>query len=228
MLAAIVTAAGSGTRFGGEKILVPVEGRPLLYLTLERIARIGSVDEVVLVLPHGRIEPIQRRYGEDLESLGLTRYASGGDTRQQSVRNGLRACSSSADLILVHDAVRPLFSPEAAAEAVRVAAEHGAAILARPAQDTLKQVDSELRITGTVPREEIWHAETPQVFRRDVLVRAFERARADGFTGTDEASLVERIGVTVRVVRGSPFNVKVTEREDVALLTALLMKEGGP
>lgn len=222
MVSAIVTAAGAGVRFGGEKILVPVRGRPLLYWTLERIRLVPGVSETVLVLPRARIETVQRRHGEELEALGVSRYAAGGETRQESVERGLAALGADDDLVLVHDAVRPNFSPAVAAEAVRVAGETGAAIVAVPARDTLKRVDSELRIVGTVPREEVWHAETPQVFRRSLLAAAFAAARAEGFTGTDEASLVERTGNPVAVVRGGPFNVKVTERADLSLLAAVL------
>lgn len=227
MLAAIVTAAGSGTRFGGEKILAPVLGTPLIHHTIRRIRRIEGIGPIVLVLPPDRLGPILEKYGGGLAMRGVTEFVAGGATRQESVGNGLAAVPARTEIVLVHDAVRPLFSVSAADRAVAAARETGAAIVAVPARDTLKRVDDEQRIAMTVPREEIWQAETPQVATRDLLEEAYRRAAEDGFTGTDEASLLERIGVTVSVVRGDPWNVKVTEKEDVRIVTALLEEEGG-
>ena len=224
MLTAIVTAGGAGVRFGGEKILIPVIGEPLVMHTLRRIRRLAGLVAVSLVLPPARLPAIRKELGPALERLGVTNLIPGGATRMESVGNGLAAAET--ELVLVHDAVRPLFDVAAADRAVAVARESGAAIVAVPARDTLKRVDDELRIAGTVPREEIWHAETPQVVRREILIEAYRRAAEDGFIGTDEASLVERTGVPVAVVDGGPWNVKVTEREDVAVVTALLSAEG--
>ncbi|MEN8150031.1 MAG: 2-C-methyl-D-erythritol 4-phosphate cytidylyltransferase [Planctomycetota bacterium] len=224
MLTAIVTAGGAGVRFGGEKILSPVRGEPLVFHTVRRIGRLAGVARVFLVLPPSRLPAIREEHGEALERLGVTDWIPGGTTRMESVGNGLAAAETG--FVLVHDAVRPRFDVAAADRAVELARESGAAIVAVPARDTLKRVDGEHRIAGTVPREEVWHAETPQVMRREVLVEAYRRAEADGFVGTDEASLVERIGVPVSVVDGGPWNVKVTEREDLAVVTALLGGEG--
>lgn len=225
MHAAVVTAAGSGSRFGGEKILADVRGRPLLQWTLARLRRVPGVGEVTLVLALGREKAIREEHGPRLTALGVTRIVTGGATRQESVRAGVHATPEESDLVLVHDAVRPCFSIPAAARVIEAAAATGAAILAVPARDTLKRVDGELAIEETVRREGIWHAETPQVVRRALYLEACRRAAEDGFTGTDEASLVERIGVRVRVVAGPPFNVKVTERRDLLVVDALLGAE---
>ncbi len=226
MIGVVLTAGGAGVRFGGEKILVTVLGEPLIFHTLRRVVRLEAVSEVVVTLPANRLAAIEEQYGPRLRAAGVTRLVAGGETRQESVRNGIEALSSAVDMIVVHDAVRPVFSVEAADRAVAEARVTGAAIVAVPARDTLKRVDLERSITGTVERSRVWHAETPQVVRRSLLEEAFTRAAAEGFTGTDEASLLERIGQRVVVVQGGPFNVKVTEREDLAVVEALLRGDG--
>lgn len=225
MLGVVLTAGGAGVRFGGEKILVPVLGQPLLFHTLARLGRMAGVAEIVVTLPAARLPAIASEYGARLSAAGVTKLIVGGDTRQQSVWNGIGGLSPSVDLVAVHDAVRPVFSVAAADRAVAVAREQGAAIVAVPARDTLKRVDSDLAITGTVERSMVWHAETPQVARRDLMEQAYSAAAAESFTGTDEASLLERIGQRVIVVRGVPFNVKVTEIEDLVVVEALLARE---
>lgn len=225
MLGTIVTAGGAGVRFGGEKILVPVAGKPLIFHTLERLQRVEGVGAVVLVLPGERIDAIRAEFGPGLAARGVTRIVPGGETRQASVRRGLEALPGDADPVLVHDAVRPCFSPLAASRAVARAREIGAALVAVPARDTLKRADPELRVRDTVPRDVVWHAETPQVVRREVLLEAYRRADLDGFVATDEASLVEHLGRPVALVRGGPWNVKVTEPADVAVVEAVLSAE---
>jgi len=185
---------------------------------------VAGVSAVLLTLPPDRVGPVREEHGSALEGLGVTGLVPGGATRMKSVGNALAVAATG--FVLVHDAVRPLFDVAAADRAVAAARQSGAAIVAVPARDTLKRVDAELRIASTVPREEVWHAETPQVVRRDLLLEAYRRAAQDGFTGTDEASLLERIGVKVAVVAGGPWNVKVTEREDLAVVAALLRRGG--
>ncbi len=230
MLGTIVAAGGAGARFGGEKILAPLGGVPVLLRTLDRLARIRDVREMVLVLPPARIGEIGRTLGGELSARGVTRIVPGGETRQASVANGLAALPPEADLVLVHDAVRPLFSLRAAEEVVDRAREAGAAILAVPARDTLKRVAEEKGepvARETVPREGIWLAETPQVFRGDLLRAALRLAPRSDSGATDEAALVERLGHPVRVVRGPPGNVKITEPRDLEILEALLEREVG-
>ncbi len=225
-LGAIVAAAGSGTRFGGEKTLALLLGRPLLCVTVDRLRRLPGLGGIVVVLAPDRLPAVRAEWGAALAAGGRVEFAPGGARRQDSVRNGLAALPPEVDLVLVHDAVRPLFSVPAAERAVAVARESGAAVVGVPARDTLKAVGEGGVVRGTLPRDEVWHAETPQVFRRSVLAEAFRRAEEDSFAATDEASLVEHAGGRVAMVRGTPWNVKVTERSDLAVVTALLGKEG--
>jgi len=152
----------------------------------------------------------------------------GGDSRQQSVEKALAALAPDTDLVAVHDAVRPFIDLETIHKAFDEAAETGAAIVAVPAVDTVKQVTrgtSQVRVRATLPREKLVMAQTPQVFRYDLITRAFESARADGFIGTDESSLVERLDVEVSVVMGTDRNIKITKPGDMDLANAFLRSQ---
>ncbi len=157
---------------------------------------------------------------------GLSTPVAGGGTRQESVAAGLAALSPGAAYVAVHDAARPLIAPDAIDRVVETALAHGAAILAAPVSDTIKLV-SEGAIASTPPRPHCYAAQTPQVFRVDWLREAHEKAAAEGYTGTDDAELVERLGVPVRVVTGDPRNRKVTDAEDLAWVEARL-RQGAP
>jgi 2-C-methyl-D-erythritol 4-phosphate cytidylyltransferase len=165
----------------------------------------------------GRMESMIVEYGLDSQ----VRVVEGGDTRQESVGQALKALSATDDdVILVHDAVRPLIDPATIERTIEAVENYGAAIVGLPAVDTIKQVERTARgaiVTATIPREHIVQAQTPQGFRWSVLRQAFADAEADGFVGTDEASIVERSGVQVAVVLGSPANLKITHPGDLQL-----------
>ena len=213
-VAVILPAAGLGTRMGkgtaektgtSRKQFMLLEGSPILMHTVRKFIASPRVGEIVVAVR-----------GEDLEWVGgmlsrgfpghRVRAVEGGNSRQQSVGNALRALDPDTDLVAVHDAVRPFIDRETIDKVLDEAAETGAAIVGLPAVDTVKQVSrgtGKVRIRATLPREKLVMAQTPQVFRYDLLLRAFESARDDGFIGTDEASLVERLDVDVTVVMGS-------------------------
>ena len=222
MVGTIVTAGGAGVRFGGEKIFAPVLGEPLLYHTLARLSEAPEIGEITLVLPAARIDAVRDVHGEALSRFGVARYVAGGVTRQKSVANGVATLPAEVDMIVVHDAVRPLVRPSLVSAVIRAARANGCAIAATPVHDTLKRADAELFIVETVRREGIWRAETPQVVGRDLFEAALRLADAVGFVGTDEASLVEHAGREVVLVRSDATNIKVTEPEDLAVVEALL------
>ncbi len=212
--AVIVAAAGEGRRLGARlpKALVPLAGRPLFLHSVLAFAKLSFVREIVLVLPGAWIERVRRAHGGELDRLKVRAMVPGGARRQDSVRAGLAA--TRAGVVLVHDAARPLVTARAARAVALAAARHGAAVLAAPAVDTIKVADRRGRVVATPDRATVWHAQTPQGFRREVLARAYRkagRARA-----TDDAQLVERAGGTVVVVPGDASNFKVTTREDLA------------
>jgi 2-C-methyl-D-erythritol 4-phosphate cytidylyltransferase len=217
----VIVAAGSSSRTGdGElKQFKWVAGRPMLLHSLQLFQSRADVAMVVCVVPRQYAgDPPPWLFQSDGERLLLS---VGGRTRAESVRNGIADLPASCRLILVHDAARPLV-PMAVIDRVVDAVRAGqSAIAALPVVDTLKTVDADGRIVGTVPREGLWRAQTPQGFPRDVLLRAHRAAQDGGYDGTDDAALVERIGEPVVVVRGSERAMKVTEAGDFDRAEAL-------
>jgi len=215
---AIIVAGGTGDRFGAAtpKQFLPLLGKPLLAHALAPFESCESIESLVLVLPAGGFagyrETMAPFYGHK-----PVRVVPGGATRQDSTWEGLRAIDRDGGaLVAVHDGARPLADSELIARVVTAAAETGAAIAGVPVVETLKEVSGDDTIVGTVDRRRFCRAQTPQCFRVELLRRGFDEARADGFIGTDEAALVERVGATIRVVVGSEHNIKVTSPEDWA------------
>lgn len=217
---ALVPAGGSGERFGGgvAKQFLPVAGRSLLAWTLSRLIAAG-LDEIVVALPAGAALPADASFG------GAVRVVHGGATRQDSVANCIaNAPGAPGDLLLVHDGARAAVNPLDVRATITAAHASDGAVLGRPVSDTVKRV-SDGRIVSTVERSELFRAETPQVFRRSVFERALDLARRDGFVGTDEAALVERLSdATVRAVLARYPNPKLTEPADLAVVEALLRR----
>jgi 2-C-methyl-D-erythritol 4-phosphate cytidylyltransferase len=226
MNVAIVVAGGKGTRFGGNrpKQFLELDGLPIIIHTLRQFEQSCQIEEVVVVLAAEEIAPFHSL----VERFGLpkvSRVVAGGETRSQSVRNGLAAIET-ANIVAVHDGVRPLVNPEEIDRTVMVAAERGAAILVAPVGDTIKRVDDG-RISDTLPRKTLRRALTPQCFRFEILRRAYANLgelEAAGVDVTDDSFLVEQLGVPVTAVEGAPGNIKITTAEDLALAEALLNK----
>jgi 2-C-methyl-D-erythritol 4-phosphate cytidylyltransferase len=234
----IIPAAGLGTRMAGAKHsgkatakqFSEVAGTPILIRSLRRFAAVKAVTEIVVALRSTEIAQFQPRL--DQEKLAKpVRLVAGGDNRQDSVHNALRSLQAKPDdLVLVHDGVRPFVDTEIIENVIKAAKKHAAAIAGVPAVDTVKQVDRTADgalIKTTIPREKIVLAQTPQGFRFDLIQRAFEEAAVIGFLGTDEASLVERIGHPVHVVMGSARNLKITTPADMELAEFLAADERG-
>ena len=230
----IIPAAGLGTRMtsaasakdkkpAASKQFVELHGTPILLHTLRSFANSPEIAEIFVALRKAEIEPFRERLQRETPEIlkKKTVLLEGGENRQQSVANALAAvAANSDDVVLVHDAVRPFVTEEIIRDVIAGAAKYGAAITGVPAMDTVKQVERTAEgaiIKATIPREKIVMAQTPQGFRYDVLKKAFDEAVADGFIGTDEASLVERSGHQVAVVMGSPRNMKITTPADLEL-----------
>ena len=199
-------------------------GKPVVVHTLEALASVrdlGSITVAVRDHEQERAGTLLAQYASALPKGLVLAVVGGGETRQRSVQRALDtvACEDE-DLVVVHDAVRPLVEPAAIERVLAAARQHGAAILAMPATDTIKQVEriaAGALITATIPRENIVQAQTPQAARAGLLRRAVREAAADGFAGTDEASLLERAGIAVAVVAGSASNLKITQAADLPL-----------
>jgi 2-C-methyl-D-erythritol 4-phosphate cytidylyltransferase len=234
----IIPAAGLGTRMApvpagvaDKKKISPAKqftelgGTPILIHTLRKFAAVDAVSEIWIALRENEIAGFRARLESEAKDVlnKKVELVAGGEHRQQSVENALHALAAAAhpeDVVLVHDAVRPLVTREIIQEVIEAAQKYGAAIAGLPAVDTIKQVERTPEgalVKATIPRAGIVLAQTPQGFRHRVIQKAFAEASADGFVGTDEASLVERSGHSVAVVMGSPRNMKITTPADMEL-----------
>ncbi len=212
---AVVPAGGSGVRLGARtpKQYLSLHGVPLLVRTLRTLARTPCVDGLVVVVPRDRVAATRAL----LASSRVPRVIAvvpGGAERQESVWEGLQACPPEAEWILVHDAVRPFVTPDLVEDVLAAARETGAATCGLPVRETVKRARDGV-VESTLDREGLWLIQTPQAFRRPLLREAHERARREGYRGTDDAVLVERLGRPVGIVPGSPQNLKVTTRDDL-------------
>ena len=236
----IIPAAGLGTRMSpasdarskkpaASKQFSEIGGTPILIHTLRKFAASPEVAEIYVALRANEMAGFQTRLKADKELSGKKiELVEGGEHRQQSVAHAIDAVRAAGDdIVLVHDAVRPFVTEEIIHDVIEAAQKYGAAIAGMPAVDTIKQVERTSEgavITATVPRERVVMAQTPQGFRYRVLKQAFDEATADGFLGTDEASLVERSGHEVAVVMGSPRNIKITTPADMELAEFFLKR----
>jgi 2-C-methyl-D-erythritol 4-phosphate cytidylyltransferase len=222
----ILPAAGLGTRMAGPqpKQFLALNGQPILIHSLRAFAAVERVTAIYVAVRKTETERVQSQIAEHAAEFGppgRVRVVEGGDNRQESVSHALAALTAAADdIVLVHDAVRPLIDAATIDRTIDAVIEHGAAIVGLPAVDTIKQVERTAHgalVTSTIPREFVVLAQTPQGFRYGLLRRAFAEATADGFVGTDEASVVERAGHPVAVVHGSQVNLKITQPGDLEL-----------
>ncbi len=210
MRACVILAGGEGRRLGVRKQFVEIGGKPLFMYSLEKALKL--FEEVILVLPEDVLGKVSLPEG--------VKRVAGGRERQDSVLNGI--LETEAEVVVIHDAVRPLATEEMFREVASLG-DYDGKIVAVPSRDTLKEVSGDA-VIRTLDRSQIWLSQTPQAFRRKVLLECHFRARNEGFFGTDDASLLERYGYRVGVVQGSYWNVKVTYREDLRFLEKLLSK----
>ena len=236
--AVILPAAGLGTRMGraaaektgtSRKQFMLLEGVPILAHTVRKFAAIERVSQIVVAVRPEDIEWVSSMLASEAPH-GRVRVVEGGNSRQQSVGNALAALAPDTQLVAVHDAVRPFIDLETIHKVFDEAAATGAAIVAVPVVDTVKVVAhgaGQVKIRGTLQREKLVLAQTPQVFHYELLQRAFTSATADQFTGTDESSLVERLDIEVSVVLGSDRNIKITKPGDMDLAHLFLASAAG-
>lgn len=218
----IVVAAGRGNRMGSplNKVYLPLGEEPVILRCLRVFEESSLINSYVVVANHGDLSFCRTL----LNSYSLTKLSevvTGGETRQESVAAGLKALPKECRLVAVHDAARPLLEQKVLEGAIRQAADAGAVVVAVPVKDTIK-VAEQGNIKGTPERSSLWIAQTPQVFQRTLLTNALEEARAVGFEGTDDSSLVERLGHAVTIYQGSYENIKITTPEDLVIARALL------
>ena len=231
-VAALIPAAGSGERMGGQvaKPFLQLNGREILAHTLDVFERTALIDDVWVIVGAANLVVCRQGIVERYGFKKVRDVVAGGASRQESVWRGLCRVDPAVDLVVVHDGVRPFVTETVLQETLACAAEHGAAVSAIPLSDTLKRVSPQGEVEGTVPRENLWRTQTPQAFRRQLLETAHQQARQRNLCATDDAGLLESLGHPVRVVRGLEGNIKITTPDDLGLSQRLLGEqpaEGG-
>lgn len=226
---AIIPAGGSGRRLKADKAkqYLLLDEQPILVHSLRVFELAEIINEIIVVVPENDIEFV----GEELVRKNgfkkVTNVVAGGAERQDSVKNGLAAVSEGCDIVVIHDGVRPFVKGEMISSIVKAAGEYHAASIGVKVKDTVKETQNDCIVRKTLPRQNLWLTQTPQAFKYSVLQKAYAAAMNDGYYGTDDASLVERIGIKVKMVAGSYENIKITTPEDLIMAEALLKNRSG-
>ncbi|HTZ40859.1 MAG TPA: 2-C-methyl-D-erythritol 4-phosphate cytidylyltransferase [Syntrophales bacterium] len=226
---AIVPAAGSGNRMGGElsKQYLTLGGIPILVRTLKVLEECPLVSALLVVVPPTDIAIMRDSVLAPWKLKKVAGVIPGGKERQDSVRAGVEALDPDADIVIIHDAVRPFITIDLISHCIRAAGQEGAVTVGVPVKDTMKEVSPDGRVLRTCDRSLLWLTQTPQAFRRDIIESAHRAAVRDGFRGTDDTSLVERMGIPVRMIQGDYNNIKITTPEDLVIAEALLAAKPG-
>ncbi len=222
----IMPAAGLSLRMGANirKPFIMIGEKPVFFYTLEKFCKLKRVKEIIFVVNERDRSTVVEKWSDELKAYKVTKIVTGGERRQDSIYNGLSHLDPDTEIVLIHDAVRPLVKKDEIEAVIKSTEEKGAAIVASPMKLTVKKVNSSLEIIKTVPRHDLWMAQTPQGFKRDLIVKAYEKIKDTNEEFTDDAEVVEKAGHTVGIVLGSDDNIKITTREDLKLAELLLVK----
>lgn len=220
----IIVAAGSGKRMRSAiaKQYIELKGRTILSYTIETFNNSENIDDIVLVTSSDAVDYVRRKIIEKYGFDKVRTIVEGGAERQDSVYKGLKAVDSDTDVVLIHDGVRPFVADKYIAELESIAMEFGGCVLGAPVKDTIKVCDSEGYITDTPKRETLWLAQTPQCFKYDIIMKAYEKAEKEGYRGTDDSMLAERLGIRIKMVKGDYDNIKITTPEDLYMGEVIL------
>lgn len=223
MVTAIFPAAGASRRMGGgkNKIFLELGGEPILIRTLKTFSQSSRINFLIVIVSENDFDDVEELLSST-EDLKPYKVVVGGSERQYSIANGLKFLPDDAEIVLVHDAARPLVSLRVIDEVIDTAERFGGAIAAVPEKNTIKFIDAENFVTYTPPRSKLVEVQTPQGFRRELLIKAYEQAAADKFLGTDDSSLVERIGDRIKIVKSDYRNIKITTPEDFKIAESLI------
>ena len=224
---AVIPAAGLGIRMEGSqaKQFLKIHGKPILALTLEKFQSCPDIHKVIAVVPSKQVDFCREEVVEKYKLTKVVKIIAGGRRRQESVRLGIKASEGLHDIVLIHDGVRPFIEPALISRVIAASRKHRAVITAIPARDTVKEVDETGLVVKTYDRNWIWLVQTPQVFRFKDILKAHERALEEGWEeGTDDAFLMEKMGIPVKVVEGSEHNIKITTPLDLELAKFLLKR----
>ncbi len=215
----IIAAAGMSTRMGSRinKQFIAIDGKPILAHTIDKFEKCRYIDEIILVAKEEEIEYCRKEIVKKYKFNKVANIIRGGKERQDSVYNGLLALDEKTDIVLTHDGARPFVKIENIEDGIKGTIDHGACVIGVPVTDTIKVVCENKTIDSTPQRSLLWAAQTPQCFFKHVLIKGYKNAIADGFVGTDDSSIVERIGYDVKMIMGSYENIKITTPEDIIL-----------
>ncbi|NMA02798.1 MAG: 2-C-methyl-D-erythritol 4-phosphate cytidylyltransferase [Clostridia bacterium] len=221
---ALIAAAGQGKRMGSKlnKQYLPLLGKPVLAHTLEVFQQHPLIDDIIVIATKDEVEFCKKEVVEAFDFNKVSQIVAGGQERQDSIYRGLQSLPEECDLVVVHDGARPLVTPQILTEAIKEAQLSKASVVAVPVKDTIKQVNREGFVEKTLNRAELVSVQTPQVFKKEIILKAYEEAFKKGIYGTDDASLVELWGIKVKVVMGSYENIKITTPEDIELALSLI------
>jgi len=219
----VVVAAGSGTRMNMNmnKIYLDICGKPVLARTLQIFEDNDSIEEIILVLNSNDIVYCKQNVIDVYGFNKVTKIVAGGKERQNSVFNGIREVNENCSIVLIHDGARPFIDDEIIYDSIIAAKEYGAAGIAVPVKDTIKIADADGYVKETPDRSMLWAIQTPQSFKYDVIMNAHLKAIEEGYIGTDDAVLVEKMGYKMKLIKGSYSNIKITTREDIKLAESI-------
>ena len=222
---AVIVSAGKGHRFmeGKKKQFHFLEGKPILAHTLDKFEACPLIRSILLVVGQEDMDYCLKEVVEKFEFKKVSQIVPGGKRRQESVKNGIDALSKNVEVVAIHDGVRPFVTNAMIEDSIQFAVRYGAVVLAMPVKETIKMSNPDGTVLKTLDRESLWQIQTPQTFQVNIIKEAYYRATKDGFVGTDDASLVEHLGVTVHILPGSYTNIKITTPEDL-LLAKLFLK----
>jgi 2-C-methyl-D-erythritol 4-phosphate cytidylyltransferase len=223
MLSAIIVAAGTSRRMGFDKLFAMLGDKPVLAHALRAFEQTQSVTEIIVVGRNDRLAELSKLVKES-GLVKVTKIVAGGDRRQDSVRAGLNELDRRVDFVAVHDAARPLITPQQIERVFEIGRAHGSAVLAEPVRDTLKRVSADCFVSGSVDRESMYALQTPQVFSRDLLGRAYDAIFTKNLHVTDETSAIEHIGEKVAIVPNEDWNFKITYPSDLTLAEFVLQQ----
>jgi 2-C-methyl-D-erythritol 4-phosphate cytidylyltransferase len=214
-LSVVIPAGGQGLRMGSKvaKQFIELKGKPIIHHTIAVFEALDWVDKIILCVPEEEVSQVQK----EMANRAKVRVVVGGEKRQDSVYNGLKAIGKNSGFVAVHDGVRPFITEGIIKTVYEAAKKFGAAVAAIPVNDTLKRADGERLLQENVDRENLWRMQTPQIFKTELLLEAMEKAQSESFYGTDEGSLIHFIGKPVKFILGSEFNIKITRPEDLIL-----------
>lgn len=220
----VLVGAGLGLRMGGavKKPFLHIHGKPIFLYTIERFSQIETIHEIIFVVGQTEIQTLCDRWQDTLNAHKVKKIVPGGKRRQDSVYNGLCQTGIDAEIVLIHDIVRPLVRKEHIEAVINRARESHAAILAAPMKATVKETGDNLYIQRTIPRNNLWMAQTPQGFKRELILKTFNQFRNGDREFTDDAEMVEKAGYRVEIVPGTDDNIKITTPDDMRIAEALL------